>query len=433
MPIAAPSTDFGCWSVEGHAPNIEYAVQVLEEICAEAVDGLCRFRHGGAEIGGVLFGEADGATVRILAARPLNCEYAFGPRFVLSERDRASLRELLYAVRSDPELAGMEPVGWYHSHTRSGIELSPRDLEIYDSYFPQRRQVALVLRPDTFGPTVAGFFFREKDKVIRTGSSYREFEIRPRRVRKKATAEPESVGSETAEPKAAEPAESARVAALAPVASVSAEPETLVVPPPSAEVVSVADPDVVIAERPEVPGFVREPASTSWKWAWLFMLAAMVGATALGVERYYRLSAPPQPLSLWVADMGGQLLIEWDRTAQSIRDAEGATLEIMDGKDRADIRIEPDRLREGSVDYVRHAEIVDVRLRVHHRGRPIEEFIRFVGQPVQRPGSTQEAELLRQNEALKTEVANLRAQLESSSPGRPRAAQTAAAGRITRR
>ena len=268
--------------------------------------------------------------------------------------------------------------------------------------------------------------FVKWDKVIRTGSSYDEFEIRPRRARRKAAVEPEPIAPEAVKPEESEP-----VSAPAAVAAVSAEPETPVEPPPPPEVGWVLDSKTppVIAGRPEVPGFAHDSASSGRNWAWLLVLAALVAATALGVERYYRLSAPPQPLSLWVADMGGQLLIEWDRTAQPIRDADGATLEIMDGKDRADIRIEGDRLREGSVDYVRRAEIVDVRLRVNDRGRPIEEFIRFVGQPVQRP----EAEVLRQNEALKAEVENLRAQLENSRPARHHAVQAAAAGRATRR
>ena len=90
MAAADEHTDFNSWTVDGRGPRIEYAVPVLEEICAEAVEGLYRFRHGGVEIGGVLFGEADNGLVRILAYRPLECEHAFGPRFVLRSRPHRS-------------------------------------------------------------------------------------------------------------------------------------------------------------------------------------------------------------------------------------------------------------------------------------------------------------------------------------------------------
>lgn len=63
-------SEFRSWGVEGHAMRIEYAVAALEEVCANAVDGLFRFRHGGMEVGGVLFGTAAGDQVRILTYRP---------------------------------------------------------------------------------------------------------------------------------------------------------------------------------------------------------------------------------------------------------------------------------------------------------------------------------------------------------------------------
>jgi hypothetical protein len=84
----------------------------------------------------------------------------------------------------------------------------------------------------------------------------------------------------------------------------------------------------------------------------------------------------------------------------------------VDGKERRHIPIEVERLREGGVDYVRNAEVVDVRLKVQTGGDTAEEFVRFVGPPVRRDPSSAETEALRQAEALKAEVAGLRAQLE---------------------
>src|SRR6516162_1035277 len=87
MTSAPLETERGSWCAAGQPLKIEYPLSVLEEICAAAVDGLYRFRHGGMEVGGVLFGVHENATVRIVAARPLECDHAYGPRFVLSDGD----------------------------------------------------------------------------------------------------------------------------------------------------------------------------------------------------------------------------------------------------------------------------------------------------------------------------------------------------------
>jgi proteasome lid subunit RPN8/RPN11 len=407
MAVADLQADFDSWSAEGHALRIEYAVSVLEEICADAVDGLYRFRHGGIEVGGVLFGEADGDRVRVLAYRPLPCEHAFGPRFVLSDRDRASFKDLLYAGRGDAPLGDMEPVGWYHSHTRSGIELSPRDLEIYDSYFPQRWQIALVVRPDHYGPARAGFFFRESNNQVRTVSSYQEFTIRPRRTGRSRAEAPDP------DPAASEETDTAGDTVPPAEVADSAVPEPEVAEAPATPA-WVLDPDMPapVQEPPGIPGFaLAPPRSAARKWLWLLVAGCLLAAMGLGAKLYDRLSGPTPPLQLWVADLGGQLRIEWDRTARPIRDARSAALEIVDGKERRRIPIDAGHLRDGGVDYVRNAEIVDVRLKVRTDGGTAEEFVRFVGPPIRRHPSA-EAEALRQAEALKAEVASLRAQLE---------------------
>jgi proteasome lid subunit RPN8/RPN11 len=412
MAVTDTPAEFGYWSADGPLPRIEYAVSVVEEICAEAVEGLYQFRHGGMEIGGVLFGEADGEVVRILAHRPLDCEHAFGPRFVLSDRDRAHLKDLLYAGHSDESLRGLEPVGWYHSHTRSGIELSPRDLEIYDSYFPQRRQVALVVRPESFGPGRAGFFVRGHDGVVHAGPFESEFAVEPRRG---APARPE-------------PAETPSEPEAAPAAEPPAEPETQ--PKPRRR--WVFDHDAAEGEsiaEPSLPGFARAQPSALRKRLWMLIPLALVAVAAFGVVQYYRTEGPAEPLSLWVADMGGQLLIEWDRTARPIREARSATIEIVDGKEHSKIHVEAERLRDGSVDYVRRSDVVDVRLRVESPNRQFTEFIRFVGPPVRRGPSAEETEALRQVQALTAEVAELRAKLAAKGAPPRQAAPRAKNGR----
>ncbi len=169
----------GRWNPDGQPLTIEYSPSVMEGIRSAVVEGFYRLARGGIEVGGVLFGVKSGKSTRIQAFRPLESEYASGPSFLLSERDRQTLARLLDDAARDPELKGMAPVGWYHSHTRSEVFLSDEDHAIYDLYFPEPWQVSLVLRPERMKPVRAGFFVRESDGTVRKESSYEEFIVEP--------------------------------------------------------------------------------------------------------------------------------------------------------------------------------------------------------------------------------------------------------------
>ena len=171
-------SEFGRWSVDGRSLQIEYSAAAMEEVRAAVIEGLHKLPRGGLEVGGVLFGERTGDSVRILTSRPIACAHAAGPSFVLSGDDESGLRKLLEPAAENPAPAGMVPVGWYHSHTRSGIFLSDLDQAIYDRYFPEPWQVSLVVHPEKSKPTRAGFFFREEGNVHRD-RCYREFELEP--------------------------------------------------------------------------------------------------------------------------------------------------------------------------------------------------------------------------------------------------------------
>ncbi len=167
----------GIWNPPQCPFAVEYSPRVLDDIRLSVVDAFFSLPRGGAEVGGILLGKYDGARVIVSDYQPLECEHAFGPTFVLSARDLEKLRELLVAVRPHP--LGLQPVGWYHSHTRSELFLSDADQDIHHRYFLQPWHVALVLKPHTFNPTRAGFFFREADGSIRGEASYLEFALEP--------------------------------------------------------------------------------------------------------------------------------------------------------------------------------------------------------------------------------------------------------------
>ncbi|PWU09880.1 MAG: hypothetical protein C5B51_05485 [Terriglobia bacterium] len=161
------------WSAAQCPFTIAYSRQTLDDIRLSAVDAFSSLPGGGTEIGGVLLGKYENERLTITQHLPLESEHAFGPSFTLSPKDQTGLEELLDAARRN--FSDLQPAGWYHSHTQSSISLSQADLDLHKRFFPEAWQVALVVRPSPGGSTRAGFFFRERDGIMRTESSYQEW------------------------------------------------------------------------------------------------------------------------------------------------------------------------------------------------------------------------------------------------------------------
>jgi hypothetical protein len=274
------------------------------------------------------------------------------------------LRQLMEAPGREPELAGLQAVGWYCSHTRGEIGLTPGDSELFNACFPERARIALVVRPSHFGPGRAAFFFRENDGSVRSGGSQGQFEVTPRRENRAVPVNGDGG----------------------------------------------AAPEAAAAVQPEAPGFQMIEEWRPGKWKWLAPAVLLSLAGAFGVERYYRWTAAPAPLSLSVTEAGGKMLIDWNRKSDAIRQARGGVLEILDGGERVEIQMDGERLREGGVDYRRRSEAIDVRLRIDGgRGAGQQEFIRFIG----RLAASDDAAARPVNEGeLKAEIEKLRNELE---------------------
>ena len=349
------------WRVPECPVTIEWSAAVMEEIRVAAMDALFSLPHGGAEIGGVLLGTRSGGQVRILAARALECEHALGPRFTLSGKDHARLAALLDEGCGDLRAQGWEPVGWYHSHTRSEIVLSTQDLEIHNRYFSDHGHVALVVRPHAVQPMRAGFFFREANGSIHADSSYKEFLLQP--------------AGEAPNPAPREP-----------------EPGSLLqdpAPPTSGPVASL-------------------PPKRSRRWLWSLAITLCLAAGLLVFKDYMaRVFAADQSpsVSLMAYDLNGQLQIHWNWAAEPIRSAEAGTLEIEDGVTRTVVVLEKQRLRGGTVGYTRIGPRVDVRLTSRQPGGKVfEEFTTFIGQASEPDADASIAGLRRelQDQAVRT-------------------------------
>ena len=167
------------WAVPECPYRVTIAAPVINEIRILAIEAFYSVPRGGVEIGGVFFGVREPGTLHIRAHRQIPCQYSTGPSFTLSVKDQLGLSGLLDQAPADPDLAGMMPLGWYHSHTRSEVFLSPADLQLYSEFFPERWQIALVLKPTNLQPTRAGFFFRDRFGAVKSDASVQEFKLEP--------------------------------------------------------------------------------------------------------------------------------------------------------------------------------------------------------------------------------------------------------------
>jgi hypothetical protein len=154
--------EYAYWKVPDSDTVVTYSLPLFHEIDFAVNEGYRKIPHGGIEEGGLLFGKIEDKGPRIEAFRPIRCEHASGPSLVLSDRDLEMLTTQLAEAGADPELAGMEPVGWFLAHTRGPLVLTDREAELCDRYFTRQGTLTVLAKPERFQPTRFGFLVRGK-------------------------------------------------------------------------------------------------------------------------------------------------------------------------------------------------------------------------------------------------------------------------------
>jgi len=341
---------FGSWSTPEIGLTIEYPFEVMEEIRTVVCDGQQRLAHGGLEVGGVLFGTRRDTSIRLLTWRPIFCEHALGPSFRLSTRDRAELVHLLEVAESDPDLKGLDSLGWFVSHARSNLSLSTADVEIFDNFFPALWQVTLILQPIDGGPTRAGFFGRETDGSLRMESSYLEFEVEPLKFLK-----------ETSQRELVKPSVAKGTILSEQGSSFGSEAK----PEPSS-----------ISERKRLPIQVRPSVRERWLWETALSLALLIIGLLLK-DKY--LSPPGHSFPFRVSDAGDSVRVEWDSNSALIRSARLAVLDIKDGNEKKRFALTDEQLHDGNMRYLRKSEDLEMRMIVFpEKQAGIQQFARLV-------------------------------------------------------
>jgi len=402
------------WKVPQCPFTIEYSLRALDDIRLAVMDAFFSLPRGGAEIGGILLGQRLRRRVVIDDYLPLDCEHASGPSFTLSQRDRDALVELLASAERDPD--GLRPIGWYHSHTRSEIFLSEADLGLHERYFPEPWQVALVLKPHTFQPTRAGFFFREKDGSIHGTDTYQEFVLEPLPVR------PVPGGVAPATESAPAPRLPREPDPHGPVITVVAEAAPPGPAPP-------AEPAPEASTRPTadlpLPSFLAPPTERK---SHRFLVPALAIAICLAVvaagyqtrdlwlpgltAAIWPSPSPPLFIRLNTSDSDGQLQIQWDGNSPMVRRATDAILEIDDGPVRQEIQLDARHLQAGTITYGRQGARVDIKLAILlPGGQRARGAASFLGRPPERKPPPEDPEIRRQRDELAQEAAKLKSDL----------------------
>jgi hypothetical protein len=118
-----------------------------------------------------------------------------------------------------------------------------------------------------------------------------------------------------------------------------------------------------------------------WLWWAAILLGAVLGMvlSQFAFKRVFAAGRPPSA-GLTAYDVHGQLQIRWDWAAEPIRSAKGGSLEIVDGATHTVVPLDRQRLRAGTVGYVRIGARVEVSLTLQERGGDLyQEFITLIG------------------------------------------------------
>ena len=381
MPVTelGPHFEFVSWRVPQFQRSIEYPLEVMEEIRAFACDELLQLSHGGDEVGGVLFGTRQEDLIRILTWRPMACEHTQGEALRLSYNDRMNLAVQVEVARLNPDLKDLRPVGWFVSHLRGDVSLSDSDLEIYNGFFPEAWQVALVIRPKGSGRAQAGFFMREAEDKVQSEASYQSFELAPltpaAAATKVAVAPPPDVASPQPPP-AATPKEP-EVAKPQPM-----RPPELPAPAPSYQAPAFQAPSFQIEEQ--------LPTRERWFWAIPILLALGIAAFML-----YQRQVPSANASIALrASSDGQTVqLAWDANTRAIRDSFRGEIEINDGGKNSQVSLTSDQLHAGKMSYLRQSGDVGFAMTAYPaNGDPIHDSTRLIAPAFEAP--TQPPQLL---------------------------------------
>jgi hypothetical protein len=366
----------GGGEVPGAAIAVHLDFAVIDDLLPEVMRAFAAVPKRGAEVGGLLLGvvepsaEPDRPTlVRVNSFELVPCAYARGPSYLLTGEESAAFEQARERRQAEASL-NSSVVGYFRSHTRPGLSLSPEDLDLLNRHFPNSFDIALLIRPFAAQPVQAGFFFREQGAFQEQTPLVFPFSGLETATETKS-APPVRAGT-GAEPEAApapSPPPKRKRYQGGPRRLIPLPDEEELAPSPAAE-------EKPLEPQTQLEKTGPEPRSRSlvWLWAAIALLFLLVGAVA-GFEVWQILrgripiAAGEFSLALHVVPQGDSLAVRWDPGAPAIRNAQSGVLQIEDGGYSKAADLDSAHLRNGGLLYRSSSPSVRFRLTVYEEAR----------------------------------------------------------------
>lgn|GEM_PF-6877359 len=357
MTLAEPKTQLR-WPCAPLGGEIECAPRVLHTVCLEAVLGLRKLARGGLEVAGVLFGARADGLIRVLAVRPIECDHQFGPSFVLSATDEARLQEMLANFRSDAQLASLELLGCYFSHSRHAAALTERDIELCNRYFSQAGQIALTLIPSSTGGVQGTVFARDAHGTFAYCHEF-EYSVLNKVPRETVRLPPSQIDRKPASP--------VKAAASSHHEIVQSEPRPSGPVAPASHNLAESEPQL-----PAGPVSVSRPLAS--RYGAFKVRSGLLASFLILIVCWPSRSIPAKQVLLRFTDSDHKLIVHWDADRAAVREATLGILDIRDGdREPQHVSIGADLLRRGWIGYERKSELVRISFSLVGRGTTVSE------------------------------------------------------------
>jgi hypothetical protein len=156
--VFAAREDFARWQHPFRKGHILMRRDVLQTLSAEALEHLNTEEP--SEIGGLLWGNlTSDDSVAIddsIAITKISFISSSGPLFNATDADAGNIEQ---AIKHSAPAPNLSLLGYFRSHVRDGLQLTPQDQSLIEQQFRYPDSVCLIIRPFDFGICMAGFFF----------------------------------------------------------------------------------------------------------------------------------------------------------------------------------------------------------------------------------------------------------------------------------
>jgi hypothetical protein len=367
------------WQVPGKPVAVHLHLGVIDGLLPEIMRGLGAVPKRGAEVGGLLIGTIEPGNpsiVRVNDFECVECAYKRGPSYLFTDEDGPEFEAA--CKRRQPDASpNAYAVGYFRSHTRDGLSMTPEDIEIMDEFFPDAAQVALLIKPFASKVSQAGFFFRENGLI--SGGTALEFPFRRRELTGEDSPPRRTLTERAAERGAERAARPRRSRELFP--ETGGDPgqpidrEQARFDPARFEPVGFG-PARFDPARPDPDSGLNAATPRLLRWMWipvslLFLLlgAALGFQAAISMGRSGGNAAEEFNLALNVTRTGENLSVKWNPNSPAVRAAQRGVLEIEDGGSAKSVELDSQYLQTGAITYNNMTGTVHFRLVVYVNAR----------------------------------------------------------------